>query len=139
MTVVSLAAARKLHALGWPQDRWPQMVYLPDGWGGVHCRLHYQPTKPRAAERGAIFSNELWCLAWYVAPDVLSVLDWLEERGWCVDLLSSETARRLRLQGRCVAFLGQLVPGVDPIYADTPTELIEAILARLLTAERGAK
>lgn len=116
MITVSLEAAKVLKTAGYPQDQWPQMIYLggdPKEYG-VLC-YRYQDFVPEP-ERPP--------LEVVAAPDPLSALYWLErEKGWYWE-------RRARAQSgeeRWIA--GRVTAGVvtGVIDRDTADALILAI------------
>ena len=71
MTAIPLETCRLAKEAGFPQDRWPQMVWASIGLG--RFEIHYY-THPRATDIHP---------EWYAAPSPLDLLEWLEaEKGW---------------------------------------------------------
>ena len=129
MNTLNLDQSKRYKALGGPQGQWPQMVWL------------YRHTKD-----GPVVGLEYWGMSkvgllkvgtgggWelYAAPDVLTVLEWLEqEKGWHYD---TERYQSGTLMGK--TWLAYPVDGhglrlASPIRRSTPSALIDAVFARL--------
>ena len=125
MSILTLEQARIFKALGGEQNQWPQMVW--ERWRRSHSGLRDYIQILYAESPRDVGGHEH-----FAAPDVLTVLDWLEqEKGWHYD---TERYQSGTLMGK--TWLAYPVDGhglrlASPIRRSTPSALIDAVFARL--------
>ena len=127
MTTVSLKCAQALKAAGFPQDRWPQMVY-------IYCGICDVP-KANVIEwrTGAPFDYQHPQLSdkFLAAPDPLTALEWLRSTGWHIWANLGPPGTGESWEAAKQEWMPLSLTGESHLRADDPDALIIAICQRL--------